>query len=335
MLDVLSEAFGHDPRDERFQKRLPHCTPYPDRATESDYANHLICLVDGEIAGLLGAYPLDLAVKYGNAERIVRAFGIGQVCCLPKYRNRGVMTALMNAAHEKMLKKERTVGLLFGDRARYGHFGYDFAGGVIRFQINMKDLMESFDNIISPDLEMRHCGVADIDAMTKAYQTLPSRILRSEDRWKLHISRPTEKWYIGRIGDEYAYFAHKTGYVSRKPVSQAVIEEACGSPRVLFAMLCSHMEDIDAESVQIKYPATEKADTLSRMLYSHASQIDLHNKALFALIDADGLLHDLGVILSDGEDAETVARDIMRYSHDPERGNREELNFWFAGADNI
>ena len=186
LLDVFNDAFGYGRTNEWFQKNMPHCTPYPAQAKADEVERHFMCIIDGCIVGGLGAYPLDWVVSNASGERrVISAYGIGQVCCLPEFRNHGVMSALMKASEAEMYKQCRTVGYLGGDRRRYKHFGYDFGICNVSYRLDV----ELLKLVANPGVAIREASLADWPVINEAYETLPSYIKRSPRGWELRFLR--------------------------------------------------------------------------------------------------------------------------------------------------
>lgn len=276
LLNVLNEAFDYAP-EAWFQTNLAHCTPYPNQATAAEIENHWVCEIDGKIAGGLGAYPLDWVVSDANGDKqTIHAYGIGQVCCLEAYRNRGVMTALMNASAAYMHKQGRTVGFLTGDRRRYGFFGYEYGGNKVKYRLDKKLLTEQ---AVKGSLINKKAELSDWPELNKAYQTLPTYIERTARHWELHFSRTGIEWHIGECDGRKGYMASK---------SDDRIIELYGDPAVLAAMLLQRAESLPAEeNISVIYPSQNVLSTpVGQMLYRVSSVVEAHPLGLFARLDS-------------------------------------------------
>jgi len=341
-LNVSNEAFGNGASSAWFQKYLANCTPYPSIAKDFEIGNHFICKIDGKIVGGLGAYPMDWAVSdnLGNAA-VIKAYGIGQVCCLSEYRNRGVMTETMKRAEEQMRSEGRTLGFLGGDRFRYAHFGYDFGGNNARYHLNKHRFVKN--KSASSKLVTRRAGLADWKELDGAYNALPSKIIRGEHIWERHLNqRPDRKWYVGEYENKKAYLSY---------VSANNIDEIYGGPETAAAMLNDIFERHELENIIVNYPMRNGiADPMARMFYSSASWVDAAPYGLIAVINVEELLDSLSPILDAAKinlcalnetQKNILARRLIGYAHQPlpEGGegfeNIAPLCAWVAAADNI
>jgi len=328
LLDVLNIAFDYGVENEWFQREIPHCTPYPAMATAKEIGHHWVCIIDGRIAGGLGAYPLDWVVSNPAGKRwTVSAYGIGQVCCMPEFRNQGVMTALMKVAEDEMQKLGRTVGFLSGNRRRYGHFRYDFGGNTVKYRPDMKLLRLAAD----PDATIRQANLADWQEINQAYETLPSYIKRSTRYWELQFARASTQWFIGESKGRKGYMCIQ---------SKMNASEVYGDPGVLAAMLIDRASSLEkGESIQIFHAAQDvMATPAGQMLYSTASGVDSHTIGLFVVINAVKLLDELEIDhagLTDGE-KEAMARQVVTFAPLPNKAPLvEPLCAWISGADGI
>jgi len=303
MLNTLDESFSNDPG--WFTKNLPHCTPFSEIATPEEIAQHLICEIDGEIAGVTGVYPLDWVID----GKVVPAYGIGQVCCLPKFRQRGVMSALQKAAEAVMLGQGRVLGMLGGDRRRYGFFGYDFGGNKLAFYLKKKYLVP-YVNGTMPTI--RTAQSSDAARLKAAYNHLPARILRSERHWFHHFSRQNGRWLVGELDGRYAY----VGYVNPNE-----IHEIYGDASIAAAMLLHIIaHENEGKYISVYYPMQNANHTdMGRMLYDLASNVEVQPLDLLSVIDADGLLDVLEIDTShlDTDKRKALAQRLVGFVHRP------------------
>jgi predicted N-acetyltransferase YhbS len=74
-----------------------------------DKTGHVGVVADGQLIAHAGWLPVELRID----ERPLRAVGLGAVLVNRAWRRRGVGTAVVQAAHERMRQMGRPVGLLF------------------------------------------------------------------------------------------------------------------------------------------------------------------------------------------------------------------------------
>ena len=250
MLAVLNRAFfGYGPG--WFQRNMPHCTPLPQDATDSEIGCHYIAVMDKMVVGTCGAYPMEWVV----AGETLPIFGIGQVSCLPVTRGRGVMSGLVQRAIEDCVNNGAVLSYLSGDRFRYQRFGYGFGTVYVEYKYDRPRL----EQMVAP-VQGRRAGVGDIPQLNALYTTLPSYITRSEHVWKRHLGRYNYEFMLA----ENAY----VGFMGNEAV------EAAGEPAVVLGLTAQFMKDKQLGLMNLRGP--QGADTaLARALAGAAASINL------------------------------------------------------------
>lgn len=326
-LNILNEVFGYGRTREWFQKDLPQCTPYPNIVTIEEIQRHWLCIIDGRIAGGLGAYPLDWVVCDAKGEeRVISIYGIGQVCCLPEYRNQGVMSALMKAAEDEMYNLGRTVGYLHGDRRRYGYFGYDFAGNMVSYHMDYKLLQLA----ASPNVTIRAASLEDWQEIDTVYRTQPSYIKRSTRYWEMQFARECVEWFIGECNGNKGYMCVQHGNIS----------EAYGDPCVVAAMFVDRANGLEeGKTLSVTYGAQDIITTpVGQMIYTAAEGVRSNSAGLFAVKNVEKMLDELevGHIGLSPDDKEDMARQLINFAPLPKRvPNVQPICAWISGVDSI
>ena len=64
--------------------------------------------------------------------------GVGAVCTAPEHRGRGIMTALLRAGIREVDRGGAPVSILWGDRRRYGRFGWEQAGSQLQVELSLR-----------------------------------------------------------------------------------------------------------------------------------------------------------------------------------------------------
>jgi len=328
LLDVFNDAFNYGRENEWFQKEMSHCTPYPAKATKEEIERHYMCIIGGRIAGGLGAYPMDWVVSNYKKERLtISAYGIGQVCCLPEFRNQGVMSALMKASSADMREHGRTVGYLRGDRRRYAYFGYDFGGCTVKYRMNKKLL----ELIAKPGTTIRQAKFEDWCVIDDVYKTLPSYVKRSADYWGKMLARTNMQWLIGERDSYKGFICVLEG---------RTVSEAYGDPGVLAAMLLDRANSLEeGQALNVMHPAENIITTpMGQMLCNAAAQVDSHPTGLLVVTNAAKLLTEMDVEHEKMNDAtkESIARQLLNFAPLPEkRPFVQPLCAWVPDADSI
>ena len=356
LLDVFNDAFGY--ARGWFQREMTHCTPCPSLATTQEIERHYICIIDGRIAGGLGAYPMDWTVTTSQGERRnISAYGIGQVSCLPEFRNRGVMTALMNASEEDMRRQGRAVGYLGGRRRRYGYYGYDFGGNVVKYRLD-KGLLELYcrqaeipipDTTNDPSITIRQANLPDWPEINQAYETLPSYIHRSPRTWELQFARAGNRWFIGEYAGHKAYmcaqpeFSDWVAAAKETESNQICFNQICeiyGDPIVLAAMLLHQANSIgEDKSLHISHAAQNLIATpAGQMLYKTASHVGSEPIGLFAIVNTAKFLEEMGIDHNGIPLAtkEAITRQLLNFTPLPEKQPYiQPMCAWISGVDSI
>jgi predicted N-acetyltransferase YhbS len=136
----------------------------------------------------------------------LRVGGIGQVSCLPGYRGKGMMSDLLNATIARMNADGYHVSILGGDRQRYRRYGWEVAGSVRNLSMGSRRI--SGKPVLPPENNRPVRWIGDertIDLIHSAYQTNPSRILRTREETKLILQRLNVATWVHQRGDGFAY----------------------------------------------------------------------------------------------------------------------------------
>jgi len=150
--NVVSVAIRSLARDEfdSFLRFLERCyghsygffpRAYPDLYTPDVQSldRFVVAVEDGAIVSHVGAFPM--AVWAGPAR--ISCCGIGGVATLPEARGKGHMTHLMSETLRRMRARGESLSILWGDRQRYGHFGYETCGLKTVLTLTLRSLSQS------------------------------------------------------------------------------------------------------------------------------------------------------------------------------------------------
>ena len=299
MINMLYKAFEFDPNDEFFTGELASRSPHPDHALDSEIEKHYIAITDGKVVGAVGAYPSTLYVsenKRGGKKLEIKASGIGQVSCIQDYRGRGVMSDLMKIAIDDMKKSGVHLSVLDGDRTRYGHFGYDYAGTIVSFNIQKKRL----SNFLSDGhISVKKADISDYPALNELISLSPSYVLRDKRDWEKNFIRKPYKWLISES-------AAGKGFIG---IHFNNIVEAQGDPEVVIKLIYTHMEENNLDDISLSYPeANYNGDSLYGKLWEISSGFSSICSGLMVFISPDSLLEELSAILGEhGARAKTLS----------------------------
>lgn len=164
LLDEINLAFKHQSNPTYgTEVDLPYLYT-PDRI-----GNHFIAERDGRILSVIGAYPYE--VKFDGVT--FKAFGIGQVSTRKEARGSGLMSRLLERISQDMLDDGMDFSWLFGDRLRYGRYGWASGGAIAKFDMYDKYLPAPPEEKRVRQLDFKK----DFKFIRDALQKMPNMIL--------------------------------------------------------------------------------------------------------------------------------------------------------------
>lgn len=170
-----------------------------------DYRHTLLMMEDDKITSLVRIFPLDLHL---DGARVVVA-GIGAVATACDARGRGYMSALLEHADTVMRSEGFPLAILWGDRHRYRHFGYEIANRSLQLQINLRGLATLN---LAPHTPSRYYGQAEIAKnIAAAYTRHPYRLERRAADFELLFQRVGLLTFFAGEDDKFAYLAISEG----------------------------------------------------------------------------------------------------------------------------
>lgn len=154
----------------------------------------LILDQDGDILSHVGVYPLNLEV--GPAQ--VMCGGIGGVASAMEHRGQGYMAQLMQASIRHMREMGWPLSVLWGDRQRYGHLGYETCGVKYILRITRRSLERAG---IKPSTTVREVDKSS-PVIIERLRQLSAAVEFGVERPKLGLllSRPTIRVFMGDEG---------------------------------------------------------------------------------------------------------------------------------------
>jgi len=237
MMLFLEKSYRHY-RD-YFPLRYPHVW----RKDTLDYDNKLILKVNNKIVSHVGIFDLtlicgDLKYKVG---------GIGGVATLQEYRGRGFMSILMREAIKRMREKGYLFSILWGDRQRYGHFGYDSAGRNISISISSRSLRLEYNPRIV-DYRQYYGEEELLRKIIKSHNKEPLLVYRNERDYRLIFNK----------NDLMTYVSENGSYISFYHSSPSSIVELGGEPEDVLSLIYTIINTVGKDkgfgSVTINLP---------------------------------------------------------------------------------
>jgi predicted acetyltransferase len=181
-------AFNEDRRLEAIQNAVVRA-----RAVPLEWS--LAAFVDGRLAAGLRALPLTIRI---NGAELSMA-GISGVACLPEYRRRGYVGALLKRALVDMREREQLLsGLYTPHIALYRRYGWETAARNVRYSFNPKDV-----KTLAPppsDGRFRRVGIDEWSALNSLYEEYAESrnclLVRSEEWWRRRVFGENQ---VGRV----------------------------------------------------------------------------------------------------------------------------------------
>lgn len=155
---------------------FPRYYPYIYGAECRDLSSFYVVEDNGKLVSHVGLFKMK-AISFGHS---IIMGGIGGVATLPEERGKGYMTVLLNHVINVMKRDGIPLSVLWGDRQRYGAFGWEVAGQKQALYITSRSLSRS--GIRPIELNSVEWDYA-VPLMSKHYESVPVRV---ERRWECY-----------------------------------------------------------------------------------------------------------------------------------------------------
>ena len=278
MMKFLEKSYRH--HRGLFPTRYPHVWS----KDTIQYENRIILKKDGKIVSHVGIFPLTMIVDDAR----IKMGGIGGVATLQEYRGKGYMIKLMNYSIEKMKRDGYPISILWGDRQRYGHFGYETVGKLAVFSISLRSLkaeskpkeveFEVYDN--------------DLNKVIENHEKEPIRIERSKRDYSLLFDIPYLMTFLGN-----------ESYISYMHYDPRVIIEYGGEPNKLISLIYSFLKAFNIEfgisSIEVQAPYYSY-DTFYK-LRSVCSDWSIRPEAMVKILSLSKLFKEYKPLLEEKE----------------------------------
>lgn len=155
ILDFANMVFGMEYGNINFEKLMSKAY----NRKRANMIKHHVIRKEGKIKALIDSYPINIRMNDSNYDELcLKGEYIGTVCVHPKSRGKGYMIKLMQEAEKNAIEMGTDIMLLYGNRHRYQHYGFDCAGMRYNFSIDYRNakhasrnLMQLADNNIESD----------------------------------------------------------------------------------------------------------------------------------------------------------------------------------------
>ncbi len=204
LMDFMNYVFGFDGDGKDFKKLLPKLySPEYDPC----WSNYVVT-EDGRLKAAIGAYDSELSV---NGE-ILKARGIGNVAVHPYARGKGYMKDCMGLALRDMITDGVDYSILGGQRQRYQHFGFDYAGQQIEIGADRGNMRRVFEDVPLPALELKPVSAEDKELLSKMHALHAARPMHAvrapESFYDIIRSWRAQPYAVLRDGEFRGYFVN-------------------------------------------------------------------------------------------------------------------------------
>jgi len=271
---LLNECFPGERDAGGIVERNPHCFVRQPR----EIRNHLI-IKDGSRIVSHVQYVAQTLLVEGNAMRIA---GVAAVATSPEYRNRGLMSRLLDHCIGLMQEEGYAFSYLDGGR-RYKRFGWETTGRHRRFSVSAQSLSAvqvPADCRVRPFRET----AGDVAAIIALHECEALRVKRTRKLYEMLLCRKgVEVWLAVRDDHISAYAVMRPSYEGKEPE----ISEFGGCADGLQAILAHLAENAGYEALKVYSPF---AHPLNSRLFSLAEGHDLSWTWMIKILDLEATL---------------------------------------------
>ncbi|PIU51249.1 hypothetical protein COS91_05460 [Candidatus Desantisbacteria bacterium CG07_land_8_20_14_0_80_39_15] len=247
-----------------------------------DFKNRFIIKKDGKMVSHVGLIPLNLIVD----EKTIKAGGIGDVGTDPDFRGSGFMNELLKYTIMKTKESGFPISVLWGDRQRYGIYGWEWTGAKLTTLLTKRNL-QKLNLKQKVDVKKYAGDIADLQKIMEIHEAEPLRVERNEKTYKLLLGKPGQEVWLGKGKDGLAYLV-----ISGGEKEKFVIERG-GSPLTFFALASDVLEKAHAENLRIVQGnnLTPLTDLLLKVCHSWT----VEPLTMLKIMDLDSTLKQFGV----------------------------------------
>ena len=187
LMVFLARAYGYKEPD-WFQQHYGHIY----QKNPASIKNSLIIKDSGRIVSHAGLFPLEVMVGKGS----LKVGGIGGVATDPDCRGQGLMARLLKFAIEKMEKEAYAFSVLWGDRQRYGNFGWEGGGRRLLVSVNERSLTAG--GVKEGDAVKYDGKEKDIEKIRTFHEREKFKVKRSEKTYHLLMEKSGVEVWLGK-----------------------------------------------------------------------------------------------------------------------------------------
>lgn len=175
-IDFINMVFSMDGNPIDFPQHLPNLY----QPTEKHMQCHYAIKIDSRIKALLGIYPSEMVAGTES----LRLAQIGAVSVHPYYREKGMMSTLMDFAVGKIKDDSFDLACLGGMRERYKHFGFERCGFYLGYQIGRSNF--THNNLETKNISFKPISDDNsdlINSMNNLYQKSAIHVKRTDSEF--------------------------------------------------------------------------------------------------------------------------------------------------------
>jgi GNAT superfamily N-acetyltransferase len=265
LMSFLEESYGHP--QGFFQHHYPARWP----KDKVDFENCFI-IREGRIASHVRVFPMRLV--FGGRE--VTIGGIGGVATHPDFRGKGHMRALMTHTSDVMLSRGYPFAVLWGNRQRYLHFGYERCGCESLYSFTPRSVKAGEAQITKYNGEK-----SLFDTVVAMHDTESQRVARTPADYEAMLGAPGMETFISSAGTG----AYVTLFNIRNGWRTA---EVGGDASAIPALLAQVMKECSLDGINIHRPLV--ANALTNAIYRVADSWNWHPFGSLKILSLKGTL---------------------------------------------
>lgn len=171
---------------------------------------------------------------------VIEVGGIGGVATHPDYRRKGLMKNLLEFAISKMKERGCALSFLWGDRQRYGNFGWELGGRNLIITITLRSLLWQQ---VKPKIVKRYSD-EELEKIIGIHEKEELKVKRSREVYSLLIQKADVETWVG----ESSYII-----LAGEGTTRQVIE--CGGDHLeVLSIFLWFMQEFKVEKLEVWRP---------------------------------------------------------------------------------
>ena len=271
LMQVMNTSFDFVKDEDKFESILPKLY-----FKDNKKMVHIGAFDGEELCASIGLYEMKLIRK----DKALKVGCIGAVSTLPKYRNKGLFSKLIQEVIK--LAQEEKYELLFlgGDRFRYGNYGFECGGRALYFNLSKRNLVAIKGRELSLS-KLEKDDSFEIKECLKLYNSTKEHMERNEDNFFDHLVTWCSRPYV--LKDENKV----VGYVSFNRDDRII--EFVYQENYLDSMLRTLVNHFDEVEIECDY------GYLSEELLSKVNYYKVENTEMYKILDYQKVYEYLGI----------------------------------------